>query len=395
MGNNLRAIPGGGGIASGASAAARGVADFVTGGVDQAGNNLRGLANLLGADFSDEGGPPTDGVRAADPNRSRPLDDRTAVLQELYSALEREQQAALINQLFPTFEGGNAEGGNAMGLAEQLAGEDRGYSQDRYGDLKTYLGSQRERAGGQFDSDEEAILGQLRQQDQERRDTEGLYETKRKAEFGETERKLDARTSAASTRLNNLGINPTKYTELVGVEMGALLGAQMQSGSDLAHRMAMLGAERARLGQGRAKSGFAKERRQFDADASDMLFQGSQRLSYELQDIDRALMNRRITAEDAKSQAAAAAHEAQMQAQRAMQLGISIGMDPVAAAATSSIPGSMNKFIEAAGAKGRTITLGPGMLPSPAFDGFIGEEITLDDYLDILKGEKLKSETAY
>ena len=301
----------------------------------------------------------------------------------------------LFQALFPGAAGAaGGGGGSAMELAEQQAATNRGYSQGRYNDLRTYLDSERATRGGQFDSDEEAILNQLRQSDQERRDAEGWYETKRKAEFEETERKLDARTSAASVRLNNLGINPQKYTEVVGTEMGALLGAQMQSGSDLAHRMSMLGAERARLGQGRAKSGFAKERRQFDADASDMLFQGSQRLSYELQDIDRALMNRRITGAEAKSQAAAAAQEAQLQAQRAMQFGMGLGMDPVSAALTSSIPGSMNKMIDAAAAKGRTITVGPGMLPE-AFDGWIGEEITLDVYLDILKGEKIRSETVY
>ena len=328
-------------------------------------------------------GPASTAVTETDPNRDRPLDNRDAVYQKMY----QEQQAALINQLFPTFEGGNA-----MGLAEQQAATNRGYARDRYGDMKTYLGAERERAGGQFDSDEEAIIGQLLQQDQERRDAEGWYEAKRTAEFGETERKLDARTSAASTRLNNLGIDPTKYTEMVGTEMGALLGAQMQSGSDLAHRMSMLGAERARLGMGRAKSGFAKERRQFDADASDMLFQGSQRLSYELQDINNALMNRRISGAEAKDAAAAAANAAQMQAQRAMHFGTSqLAMDPVAAAMTSSIPGSMNKMIDAA-PTGRAITITEGMLP-PEWDALIGQEISIDDWAEISKTLEVQSRT--
>lgn len=298
----------------------------------------------------------------------------------------------LFQALFPGAAGAGGGGGSAMGLAEQQAATNRGYARDRYGDMKTYLGAERERAGGQFDSDEEAIIGQLLQQDQERRDAEGWYEAKRTAEFEETERKLDARTSAASTRLNNLGIDPTKYTEMVGTEMGALLGAQMQSASDLAHRMSMLGAERARLGMGRAKSGFAKERRQFDADASDMLFQGSQRLSYELQDINNALMNRRITGAEAKDAANAAAHEAQMQAQRAMHFGTSqLGMDPMAAAMTSSIPGSMNKMIEAA-PTGRTITITEGMLP-PEWNALIGEELSIENWAKIIQTLKTQSET--
>jgi hypothetical protein len=165
------------------------------------------------------GGTPQQGVEAGpvgrtptDAERNRPLDNRDEVLQRMWM----EQQQALINQLFPT-----QAGGDAMALAEQLAGQDRGYSQDRYSDLRTYLDTERERAGGQFDSDEEAILGQLRQQDQERRDAEGWYEAKRTAEFDKQEQKFDARTAAANFRLEKLGIDPTLYSEAVGQEMGS------------------------------------------------------------------------------------------------------------------------------------------------------------------------------
>jgi len=340
------------------------------------------------------GATPQQGVDAAstavtetDPNRARPLDNRDEVLQRM----EQERMAEIINQMFPTMEGGNA-----MGLAEQLAGQERGYAKGRYNDLTSYLDTERATRGAQFDSDEEAILGQLRQHDQQRRDTEDWYETKRKAEFGETERKLDARTTAASTRLFNLGIEPQKYTEVVGTEMGALLGAQMQSGSDLAHRMAQLGAERARLGMGRAKSGFAKERRQFDANASDMLFQGSQRLSYELQDIDKALMARRITAEEAKDASAAAANEARTQANRAMHLGSFGNIPGDVSAAASSFPGMLEELMKIAGRQGgaTSMTITEGMVP-PGFEHLVGQTLSLDTIEQIGDIGKQISESVY
>ena len=161
--------------------------------------------------------------------------------------------------------------------------------------------------------------------------------------------------------------------------MGALLGAQMQSGADLAERMAMLGAERAQLGIGRAKAGMAKERRAFDRNASDMLFQGSQRLSYELQDIDQALMNRRISAADAAAASAAAANEARAQAARAMVIGQSFGMPGDAAAASSAFPGLLKEFakIAADNDQGLTMTITEDMAP-PGFEHLVGQNLSLD-----------------
>ena len=296
-------------------------------------------------------------VTGTDPNRERPLDDRRAVL-------ERIRQEEAFNQMFP----GAAEVADGMGLAEQLAETNRGYAQGRYNDLTSFLDAERTRAGAQFDSDEEAIVNQLLASDASRRQAEDMYTARRGQSFNELQRKFDARTDAASARLKNLGIDPAGYTNVVGQEMGALLGAQMQSGADLAERMAMLGAERAQLGIGRAKAGMAKERRAFDRNASDMLFQGSQRLSYELQDINEALMNRRISAADAAAASAAAANEARAQAARAMVIGQSIGMPGDAAAASSTFPGLLKEFagIAADNDQGMAMTLTPEMLP----DGF-------------------------
>ena len=296
-------------------------------------------------------------VTETDPNRERPLDDRRAVL-------ERIRQEEAFNQMFP----GAAEVADGMGLAEQLADTNRGYAQGRYNDLTSFLDAERTRAGAQFDSDEEAIVNQLLASDASRRQAEDMYTARRGQSFNELQRKFDARTDAASARLKNLGIDPAGYTNVVGQEMGALLGAQMQSGADLAERMAMLGAERAQLGIGRAKAGMAKERRAFDRNASDMLFQGSQRLSYELQDINEALMNRRISAADAAAASAAAANEARAQAARAMVIGQSIGMPGDAAAASSTFPGLLKEFagIAADNDQGMAMTLTPEMLP----DGF-------------------------
>ena len=220
-----------------------------------------------------------------------------------------------------------------------------------------------------------------------------MYTNKRQKSFDELQNKFDVRTEAASARLKNLGIDPAGYTNVVGQEMGALLGAQMQSGSDLAARMAMLGAERAQLGIGRARSGMAKERRQFDSRMSDMLFQGSQRLSYELQDVNEALLNRQITAQQAQSQIDAAAEEAQRTAMLAVVLGQEIGLSPEAAAATTAVPGSMNKFIDANASQGQTVTIGPNMLPE-AFDNYIGLEIPLSAYQAFIDAENTKARTA-
>jgi hypothetical protein len=274
---------------------------------------------------------------------------------------EAARMQALFDQMFPA--GAQAEGG--MGLAEQLADTNRGYAQGRYNDLTGFLDAERTRAGAQFDSDEEAIVKQLLGSDAKRRNAEDMYTARRGQSFNELERKLGARTGAASARLKNLGIDPAGYTDVVGQEMGALLGAQMQSGADLAERMAMLGAERAQLGIGRAKAGMAKERRAFDRNASDMLFQGSQRLSYELQDINEALMNRRISAAAAS---AAAANEARAQASRAMVIGQSFGMPGDVAAASSTFPGLLKEFagMAADNDQGMAMTLTPEMLP----DGF-------------------------
>ena len=279
-----------------------------------------------------------------------------------------EQEAARMQALFDQMFPAGAQTEDGMGLAEQLADTNRGYAQGRYNDLTSFLDAERTRAGAQFDSDEEAIVNQLLASDASRRQAEDMYTARRGQSFNELQRKFDARTDAASARLKNLGIDPAGYTNVVGREMGALLGAQMQSGADLAERMAMLGAERAQLGIGRAKAGMAKERRAFDRNASDMLFQGSQRLSYELQDINEALMNRRISAADAAAASAAAANEARAQAARAMVIGQSIGMPGDAAAASSTFPGLLKEFakIAADNDQGMAMTLTPEMLP----DGF-------------------------
>lgn len=284
-------------------------------------------------------------------------------------------------------------GGGGTGLSDALADIGRSSAQGRYNDLVSYLDSERATRGAQFDSDEEAIVKQLLASDAARRQAEEMYTNKRQKSFDELQNKFDVRTEAASARLKNLGIDPAGYTNVVGQEMGALLGAQMQSGSDLAARMAMLGAERAQLGIGRARSGMAKERRQFDSRMSDMLFQGSQRLSYELQDVNEALLNRQITAQQAQSQIDAAAEEAQRTAMLAVVLGQEIGLSPEAAAATTAVPGSMNKFIDANASQGQTVTIGPNMLPE-AFDNYIGLEIPLSAYQAFIDTENTKARTA-
>lgn len=288
---------------------------------------------------------------------------------------EAARLQALFDQMFPA--GGQAAGG--MGLAEQLADTNRGYAQGRYNDLTGFLDAERTRAGAQFDSDEQAIVKQLLGSDAQRRQAEDMYTARRGQSFNELQRKFDARTDAASARLKNLGIDPAGYTNVVGQEMGALLGAQMQSGADLAERMAMLGAERAQLGIGRAKAGMAKERRAFDRNASDMLFQGSQRLSYELQDINQALMNRRISAADAAAASAAAANEARAQAARAMVIGQSFDMPGDAAAASSAFPGLLKEFakIAAGNNQGLTMTITEDMAP-PGFEHLVGQNLSLD-----------------
>ena len=219
-----------------------------------------------------------------------------------------------------------------------------------------------------------------------------MYTDRRQKAGDDLQDKFSVRTSAANARLKNLGIDPAGYTNVVGKEMGALIGAQMQSGADLASRMAMLGAQRAQLGMGRARSGMAKERRAFDRNAADMLFQGSQRLSYELQDIDKALMNRRITAEQAKSAAAAAASEARQQANRAAALGPSFGIDPVTAATASSFDGILKELISQSGDMGTMMTITEGMLPE-AYNGLIGRQLSLKDIAQILSNEKTRGET--
>tara|TARA_Y100001956_G_scaffold41448_2_gene40606 strand:+ start:859 stop:2769 length:1911 start_codon:yes stop_codon:yes gene_type:complete len=328
-------------------------------------------------------------LRADDPIRDRPLIGPNTVQNHLdeQAAREAAYAAAQLDALYPLLEGGNA-----MGLAEQLAASERGYAQGRYNDLRTYLDTERARAGAQFDSDEEAIINQLQRSDADRKFAEGMYTDRRQKAGDDLQDKFSVRTSAANARLKNLGIDPAGYTNVVGKEMGALIGAQMQSGADLASRMAMLGAQRAQLGMGRARSGMAKERRGFDRNAADMLFQGSQRLSYELQDIDKALMNRRITAEQAKSAAAEAASEARQQANRAAALGPSFGIDPVTAATASSFDGILKELISQSGDMGTMMTITEGMLPE-AYDGLIGRQLSLKDIAQILSNEKTRGET--
>lgn len=289
--------------------------------------------------------------------------------------------------------GGGGGGGGGAGSSDRLADIGRSSAQGRYDDLVSYLDSERATRGAQFDNDEQAIVKQLLASDAQRRQAEEMYTNKRQKSFDELQNKFDVRTEAATERLKNLGIDPAGYTNVVGQEMGALLGAQMQSGSDLAARMAMLGAERAQAGIGRARSGMAKERRQFDSRMSDFLFQGSQRLSYELQDVNEALLNRQITAQQAQSQIDAAAQEAQRAAMLAVVVGQEIGLSPEAAAATTAVPGSMNKFIDANANKGQTVIIGPNMLPK-AFDNYIGLEIPLSAYNAFIDAENTKARTA-
>lgn len=309
--------------------------------------------------------------------------------------LIEEQPQTLDMEWFQSMFPGAAAGGSGGGIgsSDALADLGRSSAQGRYNDLTSYLDSERATRGAQFDNDEQAIVKQLLGSDASRRQAEELYTNKRQKSFDDLQNKFDVRTEAASERLKNLGIDPAGYTNVVGQEMGALLGAQMQSGSDLAGRMAMLGAERAQAGIGRARSGMAKERRQFDSRMSDMLFQGSQRLSYELQDVNEALLNRQITAQQAQSQVDAAAQEAQRTAMLAMVLGQEVGLSPEAAAATTAVPGSMNKFIDANARQGQTVTIGPNMLPE-AFDNYIGLEIPLSAYQAFIDTENTKARTA-
>lgn len=309
--------------------------------------------------------------------------------------LIEEQPQTLDMEWFQSMFPGAAAGGSGGGIgsSDALADLGRSSAQGRYNDLTSYLDSERATRGAQFDNDEQAIVKQLLGSDASRRQAEELYTNKRQKSFDDLQNKFDVRTEAASERLKNLGIDPAGYTNVVGQEMGALLGAQMQSGSDLAGRMAMLGAERAQAGIGRARSGMAKERRQFDSRMSDMLFQGSQRLSYELQDVNEALLNRQITAQQAQSQVDAAAQEAQRTAMLAMVLGQEVGLSPEAAAATTAVPGSMNKFIDANASQGQTVTIGPNMLPE-AFDNYIGLEIPLSAYQAFIDTENTKAKTA-
>tara|TARA_R100000908_G_C3753984_1_gene148327 strand:+ start:2043 stop:3773 length:1731 start_codon:yes stop_codon:yes gene_type:complete len=309
--------------------------------------------------------------------------------------LIQEQPQTLDMEWFQSMFPGAAAGGSGGGIgsSDALADLGRSSAQGRYNDLTSYLDSERATRGAQFDNDEQAIVKQLLASDAQRRQGEEMYTNKRQKSFDDLQNKFDVRTEAATERLKNLGIDPAGYTNVVGQEMGALLGAQMQSGSDLAARMAMLGAERAQAGIGRARSGMAKERRQFDSRMSDFLFQGSQRLSYELQDVNEALLNRQITAQQAQSQIDAAAQEAQRAAMLAMVLGQEVGLSPEAAAATTAVPGSMNKFIDANARQGQTVTIGPNMLPE-AFDNYIGLEIPLSAYQAFIDAENTKAKTA-
>ena len=77
----------------------------------------------------------------------------------------------------------------------------------------------------------------------------------------------------------------------------------------------------------------------------------------------------------------------------AVVLGQEVGLSPEAAAATTAVPGSMNKFIDANASRGQTVTIGPNMLPK-AFDNYIGLEIPLDAYNAFLDAENTKARTA-
>ena len=211
-------------------------------------------------------------------------------------------------------------------LYEQLANSQRGGAQGRYDELSSFLSTEGARRNAQIDSDETSLLKQLQDSEAKRLVGEDFYRDRRAGEYADLENKLSIYGSAGSQRLSDLGIEPQLYTAAVGQQMGTLLGAQMQSGNDLMNRMSQLGAERASMVLGRASAGMSKERRALDAAVASMAFQGSQTLSYELQDINEALMERRIDAATAQQAIDKANKEAAQKIADFAALGAAFGI---------------------------------------------------------------------
>jgi hypothetical protein len=211
-------------------------------------------------------------------------------------------------------------------LYEQLANSQRGGAQGRYDELSSFLSTEGARRNAQIDSDETSLSKQLQDSEAKRLVGEDFYRDRRAGEYSDLENKLSIYGSAGEQRLENLGINPQLYTSAVGQQMGTLLGAQMQSGNDLMNRMSQLGAERASMVLGRASAGMSKERRALDASVASMAFQGSQTLSYELQDINEALMTRRIDAATAQQAIDKANKEAAQKIADFAALGAAFGI---------------------------------------------------------------------
>ena len=217
-----------------------------------------------------------------------------------------------------------SSGPSIESLYEQLANSQRGGAQGRYDELSSFLSTEGARRNAQIDSDETSLLKQLQDSESKRLVGEDFYRDRRAGEYADLENKLSIYGSAGSQRLSDLGIDPQLYTAAVGQQMGTLLGAQMQSGNDLMNRMSQLGAERASMVLGRASAGMSKERRALDAAVASMMFQGSQTLSYELQDINEALMERRIDAATAQRAIDQKTKEAAQKAQAANDLYLAL-----------------------------------------------------------------------
>jgi hypothetical protein len=236
------------------------------------------------------------------------------------------EQSARFGTSLGRFQPPDSSGPSIESLYEQLANSQRGGAQGRYDELSSFLSTEGARRNAQIDSDETSLLKQLQDSEAKRLVGEDFYRDRRAGEYADLENKLSIYGSAGSQRLSDLGIEPQLYTAAVGQQMGTLLGAQMQSGNDLMNRMSQLGAERASMVLGRASAGMSKERRALDAAVASMAFQGSQTLSYELQDINEALMERRIDAATAQQAIDKANKEAAQKIADFAALGAAFGI---------------------------------------------------------------------
>ena len=255
------------------------------------------------------------------------------------------EQSARFGNSLGRFQLPGSSGPSIESLYEQLANSQRGGAQGRYDELSSFLSTEGARRNAQIDSDETSLLKQLQGSEEKRLVGEDFYRDRRAGEYADLENKLSIYGSAGDQRLENLGINPQLYTSAVGQQMGTLLGAQMQSGNDLMNRMSQLGAERASMVLGRASAGMSKERRALDASVASMAFQGSQTLSYELQDINEALMERRIDAATAQQAIDKANKEAAQKMADFAALGSAFGIsqDKMIAAGATGNDGALLK----------------------------------------------------